>query len=314
MFWLIGGGLVGLLLGGDLLVRGAASLAKRLRISELAIGLILVGFGTSIPELVTCLDAAWRHAPGIVIGNVVGSNIANILLVLGAAALVHPISIQAEAFRRDGFALAIATLCGVVAAWLHELTRAEGLVFLALLAAYTIGTYVTEKRAEGIRADVHIGKASLTEPKPDNLTYCIALFAGGTALVFVGAGYFVDGCIELAHAFDVPETVIGLTVVAVGTSLPELATAMIAALRGRSELAVGNVLGSNMFNVLGILGTTAVLSPMPIPSFTSSLDLGMFVASALVLTVLALVNNTIGRIAGGCFVLVWCIYVLYLIG
>jgi cation:H+ antiporter len=314
MLWLIGAGLIGLLLGGDLLVRGAAALARRMRISELAIGLILVGFGTSIPELITCLDAAWRHAPGIVIGNVVGSNIANILLVLGAAALVRPMRIEAEAFRRDGFALALATFCGVVAAWMQELTIAEGLIFVALLAAYTIGTYVTERRAAGVRADVHIGKASLAELKPDNPVYCIALFAGGTALVLVGASYFVDGCIELAYAFELPETVVGLTVVAVGTSLPELATAMIAALRGRSELAVGNVLGSNMFNVLGILGTTALVSPMPIPSFTSALDLGMFVASALVLTVLAVINHTIGRVAGGCFVLVWCIYVVFLVG
>jgi cation:H+ antiporter len=312
MVWEIGWGLFALLAGGDLLVRGAAALARRLRISELAIGLILVGFGTSVPELVTCLDAAWRNAPGIVIGNVIGSNIANILLVLGAAALVRPMQIEAEAFRRDGMALVIATACGLIAAWLHELTVEEGLIFLALLCAYTIGTYRAEKRAEGIRAQVHIDRASLTELKADNLAYCIALFVGGTAFIIVGAADFVDGCIELARTFEIPETVIGLTVVAVGTSLPELATGMIAAFRGRSELAVGNVLGSNMFNVLGILGTTALVSPMQIPAFTSALDLGMFAASAVVLSAIALANRTIGRGLGAVFLLVWMVYVTVL--
>jgi cation:H+ antiporter len=270
-------GLVLLMSGGELLVRGSVGLARRFGVSPLLIGLTLVGFGTSTPELITSLQAALVGSPGIAVGNVVGSNIANILLILGLAAAIAPIACQPAAFYRDGSALAVATLACTAVALGGTLGRAAGAAFVVLLVAYVVFTYRRERHAPDAAAAMHIHEADLAEPAPKAPLLALVFALGGIALTIFGARLLVAGAIELAAGAGVSEAVIGLTVVAVGTSLPELATSITATLRRQSDIAVGNIVGSNIYNILGILGVTAVVQPLSMPPEILSLDLWVMV-------------------------------------
>jgi len=317
MVWvLIAAGLVLLVLGGDLLVRGAVAAATRFGVSPLLIGLTLVGFGTSTPELVTSLEAAFRGSPGVAIGNVVGSNIANILLILGVSALLAPVAVDRHGLKRDGSVMLLGTAAVLGLLAYGQIDRWVGFVFLAALAAYLYLAYRGEKQEASHPGPVHDAAESLEqELKPEKVwSLPIALVAVAASLVMVvlGARLLVDGAIELARLAGISETVIGLTIVAVGTSLPELVTSVMAALRKQSAVAFGNVVGSNIYNLLGILGVTAAVHPLQVPGDFSLVDGVAFAASAVLLVVFSRTGDRVNRWEGGLLVALYAAYLGWL--
>jgi cation:H+ antiporter len=302
-------GLALLLGGGEALIRGAVAIAMRLGVSPLLIGLTLVGFGTSTPELVASVNAAWIGAPGIAVGNVVGSNIANVLLILGVAALIFPVAVSKAAFRRDGAVLIGASIVLTIIILTGALSRWAGLALLALLAAYTVYAYLTEARTAQERGTDNAAVANPGVP----LAVAILFALGGIAGVIIGASLLVDSAIVIARSAGVSETVIGLTLVAVGTSLPELATSVMAALRRQGDLAFGNIVGSNIYNILGILGATGVIIPIAIPAEIAGFDVWVMLAAAVALAVFAITDWRITRREGAAFLLGYAVYLGLLI-
>ena len=301
-------GLVCLVLGGELLVRGAVSLARHLRISPLMIGLTLVGFGTSTPELVTSVQAALSGSPGIAVGNVVGSNICNILLILGITALMRPVNATAAAFRRDGGVLVGASLLCLWAILSGDLGRLAGVAFVVLLIGYIVFTYFAERQGGSASADLHVAEAGQARPGPVGVGLTLLVAVGGLVLTIAGARFLVEGAIDLASALGVSETLIGLTIVAVGTSLPELVTSIMAAIRGQSDVAFGNVVGSNIYNVLGILGVTAIVQPIPVPAEIARQDIWVMLAATAVLLLVTVTGWRITRREGGLMLVGYAAY------
>ncbi|AML53072.1 calcium/sodium antiporter [Falsihalocynthiibacter arcticus] len=279
-------GLLGLFFGGEALVRGSVGIARRLAIPPLLIGLTVVGFGTSTPELLVSVDAAWRGVPDIALGNIIGSNIANILLIVGLSALVWPIKVMGATLRRDTAVMMSVALLLVPIFAFGQMTRLSGLVLFGVLVAYLIWAYL--KSGEAAAEDDSL------EP-PASTLVSVLWVIGGLVALMVGARFLVDGAVSIARGYGISEAFIGLTIVAVGTSLPELATSLIAAFRRQSEIAIGNIIGSNIFNVLGILGVTALIAPIPVASRFLTFDLPAMIAVSLVLTLLLLTRPVIGR-------------------
>jgi cation:H+ antiporter len=279
-------GLAMLFFGGEALVRGASSVARHFNLSPMVIGLTIVGFGTSAPELLVSLQAAWEGKPEIAIGNVVGSNIANILLILGISAVIAPLLIDARKIWRDLAFMLAATfiLWGMLLG--TEITRLYGAVLFAGLLIFLASTFF-------------FGKVEPDDDQPvENQLKAWAYTIGGLIVLVIGARLLVDSAILIATTFGISEAVIGLTIVAVGTSLPELATSVIAAFRKQTEIAVGNVVGSNVFNIFGILGITALISPIPADPRFAAIDMPVAAAVAVGLTVMAFVLRGLPRIAG----------------
>ena len=256
-------GLALLIFGGEGLVRGSVSVARKLNISELVIGLTLVGCGTSMPELVTSLRAIDTGAVGISIGNVIGSNIANVLLVLGAAALVRPILTHPRALMRDAAVVvgATAALCGLI--WFDAFTRLTGFLLLAALILYIALSLLADQKGDTPEAELHVGEGEIVTSE-FGMAKGLLIAAAGLAGIVYGASLLVDGAVGIARGLGISETVIGMSIVAIGTSLPELATSLVAATRGKSDVALGNIIGSNIFNILGILGVTALVHPFSV--------------------------------------------------
>lgn len=279
-------------------MRGSVTVATRLKVSQLMIGLTLVGFGTSLPEMTTSVTAALAGAPGLAVGNVVGSNIANVLLILAVAALINPVNSRPEAFYRDAIALAAATVIGTVLIFFGDIGRIHGLILLAGLAAYIVLVYLAERQRPSPAGKVLAGEAQVVEPKPETLLRAVILVIGGLAAVVGGAWLFVFGATKLALVWGVSKTFIGLTVVAVGTSLPELVITGVASLRGRSDVALGNIMGSNMFNILAVLGVTALVAPFEVPPELRMFDLLVMLAATALLIVSAATNHRVTRWEG----------------
>lgn len=282
-------GLVGLAVGGELLVRGSVSIAQRLGVSNLVTGLVIVGFATSMPEMVASIEAALAGSPGIAWGNVVGSNLANTLLILGATALVMPIALSGTG-RRDAIVALVASL------GLWALTAAQigsiwvGIGLLLGILAYIYWRYNHPHSDVGDDED---------EPEAQTaLTFSIVLFLGGLGLLVFGGQLLVSGAIEMARIFGVSETAIGLTVVAIGTSLPELAASIAAAVRGKPGLAIGNVVGSNIYNILLIGGATMTIAPFAIPADLLTHELALLALSAVAFLALVARAKQIGRAMG----------------
>jgi cation:H+ antiporter len=307
-------GLAMLGLGGDVLVRGAVGVARRFGLSPLLIGLTLVGFGTSMPELATSLQANLGGSPDVAIGNVVGSNIANILLILGIAAVIRPIACDRAAFRRDGPMLAASQLAMAAVILTGVVGRVEGAVMLAGLLAYTVFCYMSERRAGDAAARMHAQEAELPALPQAPLWLSAAMALGGIALTIAGARLLVDGAIDLARAAGISEAVIGLTLVAVGTSLPELATAIVAALRRQGDVAFGNVIGSNIFNALGILGATALALPLPAAERILAFDLWVMLGVAALAILATMTGWRIDRREGVLFLAGYAAYLAVLAG
>ncbi|MEL8054960.1 MAG: calcium/sodium antiporter [Pseudomonadota bacterium] len=260
---LIIAGFVLLFIGGEALVRGSVGVARKLGLSEFIIGLTLIGFGTSLPELVTSLEALSQGSVGLSVGNVIGSNVANVLLVIGAAALITPIITQPRALARDGIFMVAVTILFAVLVYLDLFNRVTGIALSALLLAYLIGSVLLDRRETSAAAEMHAGEAEEFD-HDDPIWLALLLAVGGIVGVIIGARFLVDGGAQAARLIGVSETVIGISIVAIGTSLPELATAVIAARKGNADVALGNVLGSNVFNILGILGISAIVYPFSV--------------------------------------------------
>lgn len=308
-------GFVLLLGGGEALVKGAVGVAGRLGVSPMLIGFLLVGFGTSTPELVASLNAALIGAPGIAIGNVVGSNIANILLILGVAGIILPMATNRDAFRRDGAMLVVATVMMVAVALTGEFGRVAGVFFLVVLAAYSVYSFRADRKATDAAGALHAAEAEHLDDVPPahpNLGLSLGLAVAGIAAVVYGADLLVDGAIVLARAAGLSETLIGLTLVAVGTSLPELVTSVMAAIRKHTDVAFGNVVGSNVFNILGILGVTSLVQPIAVPPEVLRLDLWVMSGATVLLLVFAATGWRLARWEAGVFLALYALYMAVL--
>jgi len=305
------GGLLLLFLGGGALVRGAVALARQLGISPLFVGLVVVGFGTSMPELVVSLEAALKGSPDVAVGNVVGSNIANILLILGASALVYPIRYAPKAVFRDSLVmlacclfLAGLTEFGVIETWM-------GAAMVASIVGLIGYSYWSEKYRGAPSGELHVHEAAEFEDLSPKPWLIVATLGGGFVCLVGGANMLIVGAVDIARSVGISEGVIGLTLVALGTSLPELATSMIAALRKHSDIAVGNVLGSNIFNILSVLGLTAVVTPIPISA--ELIDDAWIMAGVAVLLFSFLVTGwRVTRLVGALFLICYGGYVAWL--
>jgi cation:H+ antiporter len=293
-------GLIGLFFGGEALVRGSVGIARRMAISPLLIGLTVVGFGTSTPELLVSVNAALGGVPDIAVGNIVGSNIANILLIVGLSAIVWPIMVTGATLRRDTAVMMLAVLALVPVFAMGLIGRPAGLVLVLGLVGYLVWAFLHP----GETAD----EDESASPPASIAISAVWVIVGLVALMF-GARFLVDGAVSIARGYGISEAFIGLTIVAVGTSLPELATSLIAAFRRQSEIAIGNIIGSNIFNVLGILGVTALITPVPVAARFLTFDLPVMIAVSLVLTVLLLTRPVIGRGVGAVLLASYVVYI-----
>ncbi|MFN6999520.1 MAG: calcium/sodium antiporter [Elioraea tepidiphila] len=296
MEWvLLVSGLVALILGAEGLVRGGVGLARRLGVSPALIGVTIVAWGTSTPELVVSVDAALKGIDGIAVGNVVGSNIANVLLILGLAAAITPIAVDPRAVRRDVLASlgAIGLFIGV-ALTAPFLTPWHGVAFLGLLVMLTVGTWLHDRANGTPSAALHAAEAEEVATVPRNAALAATMVLGGVGLLVLGAHLLVEAAVTIARGFGVSEVVIGLTLVAVGTSLPELVTSLVAALRRHSDVALGNVLGSNVYNILAILGVASLVAPVSIPAPIARTDMWVMLAAA-VAVMPAMLAGKVGR-------------------
>lgn len=308
------GGFLLLFLGGELLLRGAIGLARILGLPPLLIGLSVVAAATSMPELVVTLTAGLSEVPDLGVGNIVGSNIANILLILGAAAVVRPIVTHPRVVLRDAGAVLIATALFIGFGLIGPLGRIHGAVMLALLGFYLWFGYWSEMRARDARAGAGAG-AGLGENltgfgrAPTTTAAALGLVAAGTVGLVVGSDLLVAGAVEIARAAGLSETVIGLTLIAVGTSLPELATAIVAARHGHGDVALGNALGSNIFNLLLVLGVFALATPLRLAPEVLRFDIWVMAGVTVAVIPIMLSGWRISRREGVLFLGLYAAYI-----
>lgn len=315
-------GLALLIAGGDLLVRGAVQIAGRLRLSPMLIGLTVVGMGTSMPELAASLQASLAGSPGIAIGNIVGSNIANALLILGVAAMIAPIAVSAPTLWRDGGVGLMAALALIGAGATVGLSREAGIVFLFLMAGYVFYAYRQERVGaphsaayDRALAMEQVDPALVPPEKPEGrLWVALVLFAIGLGLIVGGGSILVNAAIAIAEELNVSDAVIGLTIVAVGTSVPELVTSAVAAYRKQGDIALGNVLGSNIYNILFIGGLTGAIAPTQVPATMMAFDLWVLVGVSILVMVLALSGRRLSRAEGLLLVAAYVVYAAHTAG
>lgn len=294
-------GLIGLLAGGEFLVRGSVAVAARAGLSPFVIGLTLVGFGTSAPELAASLSAALAGSPDIALGNVVGSNIGNILLILGLSALIAPIAMPRGSMARDGVTLGLASLLCAGLVLSGGVGRIAGAFCVAGLILYLV---LALRRGDDAPPEL--------ASKSGALWVSLMGVLAGLGLIIGGAHALVVGATDLARAVGLSEAVIGLTVVAMGTSLPELATSLIAARKGQGDIALGNILGSGIFNILGILGITALVLPLSVPAQIAGFDIWVMLGATALLGLFAL-RGRLGRVVGALFLALYALYIVLLV-
>ncbi len=310
-------GFILLIKGADILVSGASSLAKRYGLSDMVVGLTVVSLGTSMPELIVNIMASVQGSSDMAVGNIFGSNIANVLLILGVTAMVHPLPLKkATIFSEIPFAIIATLLVGFLAnaALFYEdegtlmIGRGDGVVLLFYFLLFMV--YIFSVAGQ----DKVIGEEKQGEYEQLSVSCSVLYITGGVFALFLGGKWVVDGAMELARAFGASDSFIGLTVVAVGTSLPELVTSIMAAFRKNVDIAVGNVVGSNIFNVLWILGLSSLIKPLPF-DVISNLDIAMIIFSSTLLLVLMPLGRrlTLSRFSGILFVLIYAAYVAYLV-
>ena len=304
----LGLGLIALYFGAEALVKGGAGLALRLGLTPLVIGLTVIAFGTSSPEMVVSVQAAHASNGAIAIGNVVGSNICNIALILGLCALISPLRADLQIIRREvPIMIGVAVLALLILADGH-VARWEGGILLAGLIAYTLLT-VKQARATTVEAGF---PQELGQGKPLGLGLSIVGVVGGLALLVIGSHLFVEGAVTLATHWGMSQMAIGLTIVAVGTSLPELATSLLAAIKRQGDVAIGNIVGSNIFNVLGILGVAALVQPLEAPELAWA-DLGVMLLVSVALLPVVRSGGRISRLEGAVLLAAYLGYTFWLL-
>ena len=310
-------GVTALVVGAEALVRGAARLARRTGLSPVVIGLTVVAFGTSAPELAVSLGAALRDESDLAVGNVVGSNIANVLLVLGLSAVVGGGLVVAQRIVRIDVPLMLALSIAVfVLGYDGELDRWEGLAFVAALVVYITWTVISTRRSGEVSIAEEYDEALSEDKLRESSTVAdIGFVLAGLVLLVIGSTALVEAATDIASSLGVSELVIGLTVVAVGTSLPEIATSVLAAARGQRDLAVGNAVGSNLFNILAVLGITALVSPssIPISDGALSLDIPVMIAVAIACLPIFWTGYALLRWEGWVFLTYYVAYIGWLI-
>ncbi len=304
-----------LVAGAELLVRGAAKLALTFGISPLVVGLTVVAFGTSSPEIAVSVQAATSGQTDLAVANVVGSNMFNVLFILGISALITPLIVNQQLIRQEIPVMVAVSFLLAALAWDGELSRVDGLIFLALLAGYSVFVIVQSRRllstTEGSEQDTDSNAATWDSKLPVQLL----LIAAGLGMLVLGAKWLVAAAITFATYLGVSEVIIGLTIVAAGTSLPEVATSVMAAIRGERDIAVGNVVGSNIFNILGVLGITAAVAPdgLVVPPAMIAFDIPAVLAVAVACLPIFFTGNLIARWEGGLFFGLYVGYTTYLI-
>ncbi|MEO0411976.1 MAG: calcium/sodium antiporter [Pseudomonadota bacterium] len=305
-------GLLLLVFAGDAMVRGAVAAALKFDMSPLLIGATIVAVGTSAPELFVGVDAVLKGAPTLALGNVVGSNIANILLALGLPAIILPISTAATGMARTTMVMLAATAVVLIAGMTDVYRWPTGIIFLVLLGLF-VSDSIRSSRKSALQTDTAPGvlddEIDLEDAQKLGGLATAAFLLGGLVGVIVGADFLVRGAVSIAMKFGVSEAVIGLTLVAIGTSLPELATALIAAFKGHGDVAIGNIIGSNIFNLFGIIGASALVGDIPVPADFWAFDFWVMVAASLVLLPFCVAKIPIGRIAGFIMFSCYCAYI-----
>jgi cation:H+ antiporter len=314
---LIVGGLIVLVLGAEILVRGASRLAAALGISPLVVGLTVVAFGTSSPELAVSLQSALSGQPDLAVGNVVGSNILNVLLILGLSALITPLIVAQQLVRLDVPIMIGASVLVWLLALNNVISQLEGALLFTLLLAY-LGFLIWQSRREQDPAVVAEYEQEFAGDKPRTLRQALlnlALVVAGLAMLILGSRLFVQGASDLARLFGLSELVIGLTIVALGTSLPEVAASIMAAIKRERDIAVGNVVGSNIFNLLAVLALTALFARggVPVPSNALALDIPFMTAVAIACLPIFITRNLIARWEGAIFFGYYLAYTAYLL-
>jgi len=309
MYLQVVGGFVILLIAAEAMVRGAVIIAEKLGISPIVIGMTVVAFGTSAPELVVSLNAGMNGAPGLAIGNIVGSNIANIWLILGAACLVTPILVKPDALKRDIVLLAGGSLLFMIFCLQGTLGVTAGSALLVVFGAFLAASFFREKPDPKEVEEYKEELAELEKGIPKNLPLALAATVAGIVGLAYGSDLLVDGGTEIARSFGVPEAVIGLTLFAFGTSLPELAASIVAAYRGHPDVAIGNVIGSNVFNMMLVGGVVSVVTDLRVPEQVNQFDIWvMLVATAMLMPVL-LGGMRLGRGYAGLFFVLYLAYI-----
>lgn len=292
--------------GADALTSGGVSLARRMNIPQIVIGLTIVAMGTSMPEFCVSFVSAIKGTPDLAVGNIVGSNIFNSLFIVGCAALVAPMTILHSTVRRDiPFAL-VSSVMLLMMCLDSTISRVDAAILFLFFVVFMVIT------VRGARQGGDAEEAQQAEEKPKSPAWAAAMIVVGLALLIGGSNVFVDNASALASSLGVSDAVIGLTIVACGTSLPELATSVVSARRGQSGIAIGNVLGSNVFNILMILGITGIIQPMQISGITS-VDLSMLVASMILLWLFSYTKYTLSRWEGAVLVAVFLGYISWLV-
>ena len=306
----IAGSLVVLYFGANWLVKGAASVAERLGVSSLVVGLTVVAFGTSTPELIVSTQAALDGLGGISIGNVLGSNIGNIGLILGLSAMIYPLTAHMQLIRFDTPIMIAAALLFLVLFLDNTIGRIEGLVFVALVVSYTVFNVVKSRKENQKQV---LNEFDESVPKISrHWAFDVVYIILGLAALIIGSEFLVKNAVGLARMLGLSEAVIGLTIVAVGTSMPELATSIVAAVKKQPDIAIGNVVGSNIFNILGILGITALIKPISSPDINLT-DMLVMIGMSLLLLPFIKSGFTLRRWEGAMLFMIYIAYIVYLL-
>ncbi|MCB0176963.1 MAG: calcium/sodium antiporter [Anaerolineae bacterium] len=310
-------GFVLLVYGAELLVRGASKLALAAGISPLVIGLTVVAYGTSAPELAVSVQSSFAGVADIAVGNVVGSNIANVLLILGISAVIAPLMVSIQLVRLEVPLMIALSVLVLLLGWDGRIGRVDGLLFFAGGLVYTIVT-IWQSRRETAARQKEQSIDPIDEQSPagaKQITFQLGLIVSGLVLLVIGANWLVNGAVVIATHFGVSELIVGLTIVAIGTSLPEMATSLVASLRGERDIAVGNIVGSNIFNILIVLGLSGAISPTGLEVSRSALsfDIPVMIAVAFACLPVFFTGNVIARWEGVLFLGYYLAYVAYLI-